>query len=95
MGDIRDSLTGSTGFILDESSSGTSLVQIIKASDVDISEFHEYRQYLPDQHSIQSVPLSKNAPLISTPEELQAFDDYLQENEDKVQLFVSKVCLTL
>lgn len=76
---------------MDETASGTSLVQIIKASDVDISEFFEFRQYLPDQHAVRNMTLSKNAPLISTPEELQAFDEYLQENEDKMQLFVSMV----
>lgn len=76
--------------MLDEgTSSSTSLVQIIKASDVDVSEFLDYRQYLQDPNAVQNINFSKNAPLISTPEELQAFDEYLQENDDKLQLFVS------
>ena len=90
MTEIRDSLTSATGFLLDENSSGTALVQIIKASDVELTEFLDYRQYLQDS-APQSFQYSKNGHLINTAEELQAFDDYLLENQDKQQLFVSSV----
>lgn len=68
--------------ILDEN------IQVIK-DDIDVNIFLEYRNYLAPQDAQKDVVIQKGATLINTPAELEAFDNYLVENEDKAELFVS------
>lgn len=59
-------------------------IQVI-SNDIDVNIFQEYRSYLA-QDSTTEV---KTGHLINSPEELEAFDHYLIENDDKTDLFVS------
>lgn len=62
---------------------------VILKDEVDIKEFQDFKLFLPEG-SERPSHLLKSPLLIATSEELEAFDEYLGSNQDKLELFVRK-----
>ncbi|XP_063696996.1 uncharacterized protein LOC134827998 [Culicoides brevitarsis] len=61
-------------------------IQVVQ--DIDLSEFQDFRDFMPGSSQRQGAAM-KSSQFIATPEELEAFDEYLSINPEKCDRFRS------